>query len=52
MSESAIHLVFLVMNLMAVYREKAKAFFVALLEILFELVKKRFSTPTLQPMAA
>ena len=51
-SESAIQLVFLVMNLMVVYREKAKAFFVAFMEILFELVRKGFTTQDKQPMAA
>ncbi len=51
-SESAIQLVFLVMNLMVVYRKKAKAFFVALMETLFELVRKSFTTQILQPMAA
>ena len=51
-SESAIQLVFLVMNLMVLYRKKAKAFFVALLETLFELVRQRFTTQTLQLLAA
>jgi len=51
-SESAIQLVFLVMNLMVVYRKKAKAFFVALMETLFELVRKRFTMQNKQPMAA
>lgn len=50
-SESAIQLVFLVMNLMVVYRRKAKAFFAALMETLFELVRKSFITQILQPMA-
>jgi len=40
------------MNLMVVYREKAKAFFVAFMEILFELVRKGFTTQDKQPMAA
>jgi len=51
-SESAIQLVFLVMNLMVLYRRKAKAFFAALMETLFELVRKRFTTQNKQPMAA
>ena len=51
-SESAIQLVFLVMNLMVVYRKKAKAFFVALMETLFELIRKRFTMQNKQPMAA
>ena len=41
-SESAIHLVFLVMNLMVLYRRKAKAFFVALFDILVEMVRRAF----------
>ena len=40
------------MNLMVVYREKAKAFFVAFMEILFGLVRKGFTTQDKQPMAA
>lgn len=51
-SESAIQLVFLVMNLMVLYRRKTKAFFAALMETLFELVRKRFTTQTLQLLAA
>ena len=51
-SESAIQLVFLVMNLMVVYRKKAKAFFVALMETLFELIRKRFTMQNKQPIAA
>ncbi len=41
-SESAIHLVFLVMNLMVLYRRKVKAFFVALLDTVFEMVRRAF----------
>ncbi len=41
-SESAIHLVFLVINLMVLYRRKAKAFFVALFDTLFEMVRRAF----------
>jgi len=44
--------VFLVMNLMVMYWKKAKAFFVALMETLFELVRKRFTTQNKQPIAA
>jgi hypothetical protein len=44
--------VFLVMNLMVLYRRKAKAFFAALMETLFELVRKSLTTQILQPMAA
>jgi hypothetical protein len=44
--------VFLVMNLMVLYRRKTKAFFAALMETLFELVRKIFITQILQPMAA
>ncbi len=51
-SESAIQLVFLVMNLMVLYRKKAKAFFAALLETLFELVRKGFKTQNWQLLAA
>jgi len=51
-SESAIQLVFLVMNLMVLYRKNAKAFFAAFMETLFELVGKRFTTQNKQPMAA
>jgi hypothetical protein len=40
------------MNLMVLYRKKAKAFFVALMETLFELVRKIFTAQILQPMAA
>jgi len=47
-SESAIMMVFLVMNLMVLYRKKAKAFFAALLETLFELVRKGFKTQNWQ----
>jgi len=45
-------MVFLVMNLMVVYRRKAEAFFAALMETPFELVRKSFTTQILQPMAA
>jgi hypothetical protein len=41
-SESAIHLVFLVMNLMVLYRRKAKAFFAALFDILVERLRRAF----------
>jgi len=41
-SESAIHLVFLVMNLMVLYRRKAKAFFAALRDTLVEMVRRAF----------
>jgi len=51
-SESAIQLVFLVMNLMVLYRRKAKAFFAALWKTLFALVKKWSTMRTLQPIAA
>jgi len=51
-SESAIQLVFLVMNLMVLYRRKVKAFFVALVETLFELVRKSFTTQNRQLLAA
>lgn len=51
-SESAIHLVFLVMNLMVVYRKKANAFFVALLDTLFEIVRRALERRILQPLAA
>ncbi|OQB98172.1 MAG: hypothetical protein BWX81_00592 [Spirochaetes bacterium ADurb.Bin110] len=51
-SESAIMMVFLVMNLMVLYRKKAKAFFAALLETLFELVRKGFKTQNWQLLAA
>jgi len=51
-SESEIQLVLLVMNLMEVYRKKAKAFFAALLETLFELARKSFTMQTLQVLAA
>ncbi|HQG15403.1 MAG TPA: transposase, partial [Rectinema sp.] len=39
-SESAIMLVFLVMNLMVLYRRKARAFFVLLIDTLFEMVRR------------
>ena len=51
-SESAIQLVFLVMNLMVLYRRKVKAFFVAMWKTLFALVKKWSTMRTLQPIAA
>ena len=51
-SESAIQLVFLVMNLMVLYRKKAKAFFVAMWKTLFALVKKWSIMRTLQLIAA
>ena len=51
-SESAIQLVFLVMNLMVLYRRKAKAFFAALWKSLFEFVKKGCIIRALQPIAA
>jgi len=51
-SESAIMLVFLVMNLSVLYRRKANAFFVSLLDALFEMVRSAFRTITWQPLAA
>ena len=39
-SESAIMMVFLVMNLMVLYRRKARAFFVLLIDTLFEMVRR------------
>ena len=51
-SESAIHLVFLVMNLMVLYRRKAKAFFVALLDTLVEMVRIAFGKRICQLIAA
>jgi len=51
-SESAIHLVFLVMNLMVLYRRKAKAFFMALLDTLFEMVRIAFGKQIWQLIAA
>ena len=41
-SKSAIHLVFLVMNLKVLYRRKARAFFVLLIDTLFEMVRRAF----------
>ncbi len=41
-SESAIHVVFLVMNLVVLYRRKAKAFFAALLDTLVQMVRRAF----------
>ncbi len=41
-SETVIHLVFLVMNLMVLYRRKAKAFFAALLDTLVKMVRRAF----------
>jgi hypothetical protein len=51
-SESAIQLVFLVMNLMVLYRRKAKAFFAALLDILVEMVRIAFGKRIWQLVAA
>jgi hypothetical protein len=51
-SESAIHLVFLVMNLMVLYRRKAKAFFAALFDILVERVRRAFGKRIWQLVAA
>jgi len=51
-SESAIHLVFLVMNLMVLYRRKVKAFFVALVDTLFEMVRRAFGEKIRPFMAA
>ncbi len=51
-SESAIHLVFLVMNLMVLYRKKVKAFFMALLDTVFERVKRAIRKQIWQLMAA
>jgi len=51
-SESAIHMVFLVMNLMVLYRKKAKAFFVALLDIVFERARRAFGKRIWQRMAS
>ena len=50
--ESAIHMVFLVMNLMVLYMKKVKAFFVALLDIVFERAKRAFGKRILKRMAA
>ena len=41
-TESAIRLVFLVMNLMVLYRRKAKAFFAALLDTLVQMIRRAF----------
>jgi hypothetical protein len=51
-SESAIYLVFLMMNLMVLYRRKAKAFFVALFDILVEMVRRAFWKQIWQLIAA
>lgn len=51
-TESAIRLVFLVMNLMVLYRRKAKAFFVALLDTLVEMVRIAFGKRICQLIAA
>lgn len=51
-SESAIHLGFLVMNLMVLYRRKANAFFVALLDTLFEMVRRAFGKRIWESVAA
>ncbi len=51
-SESAIQLVFLVMNLMVLYRRKAKAFFVALLDTLVEMVRIAFGKQICQSVDA
>jgi hypothetical protein len=51
-SETSIMMVFLVMNLMVLYRKKAKAFFVALVDILFEMVRRASRTRMWQPVAA
>jgi hypothetical protein len=51
-SESAIYLVFLMMNLMVLYRRKAKAFFVALFDILVEMVRRAFGKRIWQLIAA
>jgi IS5 family transposase len=45
-SESAIMLVYLVMNLMVLYRKKAKAFFVSLLDGLFKIVREHLEDNT------
>ena len=44
-SESAIMMVFLVMNLMVLYRRKAKAFFVSLIATIAELLRRAFLMP-------
>jgi len=51
-SESAIQLVFLVMNLMVLYRRKAKAFFVVLFDILVERLRRAFGKQIWQLIAA
>ena len=51
-SESAIHLIFLVMNLMVLYRKKVKAFFVALVDILFKMVRRVVREQMWLPFAA
>jgi len=51
-SESAIHLVFLVMNLMVLYRRKAKSFFVVLFDILVERLRRAFGKQIWQLIAA
>jgi hypothetical protein len=51
-SESAIMLVFLVMNLMVLYRRKARAFFVLLIDTLFEMVRRALRKRIWQSVAA
>ncbi len=51
-SESAIMLVFLVMNLSVLYRRKAKAFFVSLFDTLFEMVRSACSARIWLSLAA
>lgn len=51
-SESAIMMVFLVMNLMVLYRRKAKAFFVALFDTVLEMVRNAFRGRIWQPVFA
>ncbi|MEN6600543.1 MAG: transposase [Rectinema sp.] len=51
-SESTIHLVFLVMNLMVLYRRKVKTFFVTLLDMLFTMVRRASSERIWLPVAA
>jgi hypothetical protein len=51
-SKSAIHLVFLVMNLMVLHRKKVKAFFVALVDTVFEMVRSAVREQMWLPFAA
>jgi hypothetical protein len=51
-SESEIMMVFLVMNLMVLYRRKAKAFFVALFDTMLTMVGRVFMEQIWQPMVA